>query len=370
MSASDSTRHKPYGVIYMVTHIASGKRYIGQTVGCVKKRWKGHLKNNNGCRRLKNAIAKYGADAFEITVIFEAASAEELNQKEVEFISFYGTQDESKGYNLLPGGGSGKQHAETIERRAKALRGKQLSEEHRRKLSESHKGYVPTEEARANLSASLTGIKRPRTPEHAAKLAAARRGQKLPGPMPEEWRAKIGAANAGKVHGPMSEERKQKLSEAQKGKAKNFSPEGRERTLEAARKHWEQFRLEGRSLPDEARAVRSQNSKAMWADPAKKAKIAEASGAGNKAAWADPEKKAARIAKYAETRARNRAAAEAAGNKEMGRSDGAAASWADPEKKAARLAKCAETRARKKAAKEAAKAATEAAKAETETVEA
>jgi group I intron endonuclease len=354
MAGADSTRPKPYGVIYMITNVVTGKRYIGQTVGSVKSRWRKHIRDSTGCRRLKNSIAKYGVEAFEIKVIFEASNKDELNEKEVEFINFYDTRNKSKGYNLNAGGGSGRQHAETIERRAQALRGKPLSEEHRRKLSDSHKGYVPSEETRAKMSASRIGKKRgPITEEHAAKLRAARLGKKM-GPMPAERKAKIGAANAGKTRAPMSEEQKRKRSEAMKGKPKNWSEEGREQTLEASRKYWEQFRLEKKRLSDEEREVRRRHTQSIWDDP---------------------EKKAARLEKCAATRARKKAEAEAAGlikpqhvPKPTAK---VIAAWADPEVKAARLAKCAETRARNKAAKEAAKAAAEAAsKAETEVAEA
>lgn len=239
MAGHDST---PYGVIYCIENSVNGKKYIGQTVGSVEKRWKNHISDKTGCRLLKNAIAKYGVNAFCINVVYEAYSKEELNLKEVEFINLLNTRDRAIGYNLNPGGKSGKQHKETIELRAAALRGKPLSEEHRRKLSDSHLGNKHSEESKAKMSASRKGMKRPRTDEHAAKISKALTGKKR-GPMSEEHKEKIRLANIGKKRSPMSEEQKQKRSEKMKGRPKNWSAEGRERTLAASRLYWEQYRI-------------------------------------------------------------------------------------------------------------------------------
>jgi hypothetical protein len=59
---------QPYGRIYLVRHLRSGKVYVGQTVRKLKQKWKQH-REQTGCRRLNNAIRKYGADGFSIEEI-------------------------------------------------------------------------------------------------------------------------------------------------------------------------------------------------------------------------------------------------------------------------------------------------------------
>lgn len=234
---------KPYGIIYCITNKVNGKRYIGQTIGALSKRWKGHLSERTGCRRLKHAIAKHGAENFTICVIDTAADKDALNALEVYYIALYDTRNQAFGYNLNPGGNSGPQHPETVAKRAAALKGKSLTPEHCERLSIAHMGHKRSEESRKKQSSSMMGIKRPMSEEHRLKLAAAKLGKPL-GPQSEEHRAKIAAALTGRVIGPMSEEQKQKRSVKMKGKPKVWSPEGRERTLAASRAYWAKRRAE------------------------------------------------------------------------------------------------------------------------------
>ena len=228
------TDSKPYGIVYCITNTVNGKKYIGQTVGSVTKRWKNHISDRTGCRLLKNAIAKYGVDSFNVQTIGEAACAEALNDLETQLIVENNTRDRALGYNLNPGGRSGKQHPETVAKRAEALRGRPLSEDHCRKLSEAHMGHTRSEQSRLKQSSSMMGAKRPKTKEHIAKIAAANRGQKR-GPMTAEHKAKIGAANFGKVHGPLSVAHREKIAAAQRGVPKVVSPEAKIRMAEMLR---------------------------------------------------------------------------------------------------------------------------------------
>ena len=80
-------------------------------------------------------------------------------------------------------------------------------------------------ETRAKISASKTGKKRgPMSEEWKAKLSAANKGKTNPnkgkklGPLSVETKAKISASKTGKKRGPMSEEWKAKISAGNKGK--------------------------------------------------------------------------------------------------------------------------------------------------------
>jgi group I intron endonuclease len=95
-------------IIYEAINKINGKRYIGQTIYSLNHRKKQHLSsikyNTTGCTLFKRAIKKYGSNNFEWKVIDSAKSHAELDAKESFWISFFGTTNPIKGYNLKGGG--------------------------------------------------------------------------------------------------------------------------------------------------------------------------------------------------------------------------------------------------------------------------
>ena len=107
------------GIIYLIEHTASGKRYVGQTLSHRRNhnryrpfgatsRFRDHVSealNNTKhkqCTYLNNAIRLYGADAFAVRVL-EVCERGLLDQREFHHIA----QESSlfpHGYNLTPGG--------------------------------------------------------------------------------------------------------------------------------------------------------------------------------------------------------------------------------------------------------------------------
>lgn len=110
---------------YVYMHISpNGKKYIGITQDYLK-RWRnglGYWKN----KYFYNAIQKYGWDNFEHIIVAENLTQDEAEIMEIELIAKYKSNQREYGYNHAEGG--------------KVNRGYKLSEETRRKLSESHKG--------------------------------------------------------------------------------------------------------------------------------------------------------------------------------------------------------------------------------------
>lgn len=92
--------------IYKITNLVNNKIYIGQTITGVDSRWKGHL-HKDGCKFLHNAILKYGKENFKIEVI-EYCEENELDDREVYWISYYHSTDRNIGYNILKGGNNGR----------------------------------------------------------------------------------------------------------------------------------------------------------------------------------------------------------------------------------------------------------------------
>lgn len=112
-------------IIYKVTNRINGKVYIGQTKQSLHKRWSNHCCKNSHCSILHSAIKKYGAENFTVEQIDVAASKEELDKKEIYWISHFDSVA-PKGYNISLGGGGNRGHIpseETLLKRSAALKG-------------------------------------------------------------------------------------------------------------------------------------------------------------------------------------------------------------------------------------------------------
>lgn len=136
---------KPYGIVYRATHVASGKVYVGQTIGKLYDRRKGHVFDAKTCgTRFGNALKKHGSHAFVWDEIDAAWSREELDAMECHWISFYHSTDRNLGYNLKEGGANSP-----------------LSKESRLKMSETkRRQYRSGERQIHNREAAMTAEQR------------------------------------------------------------------------------------------------------------------------------------------------------------------------------------------------------------------
>lgn len=145
-------------VIYKLEHLKSGKIYIGKTVRELRTRISEHIYNNYNYR-IDNAIQKYGIGSFDIDVIAEADTEEELLALEKFFIEFYGCKSPN-GYNLTDGGEGISGYIfpeEVVQKIAEQNRGRKLSEKTRINMSEAHKGHPVSKKTRIKLSIANTG---------------------------------------------------------------------------------------------------------------------------------------------------------------------------------------------------------------------
>jgi len=95
--------------IYKITNLINEKIYVGQTVSPLTVRLSQHFHQSlkkNGDGLLGKAIRKYGRENFIIEQIDAASCLEELNNKEVFWISRLESHVTSGGYNLAFGGSS------------------------------------------------------------------------------------------------------------------------------------------------------------------------------------------------------------------------------------------------------------------------
>ena len=105
----------------------NNKRYIGITSQKPERRWR---KNGDGYKDhiyFWRAIQKYGWDNFKHDILFVDLTKEEAEQKEIELISHYNSNDINFGYNMSIGGESGS-------------KGYKYSDEQKKYMSEIHKG--------------------------------------------------------------------------------------------------------------------------------------------------------------------------------------------------------------------------------------
>ena len=165
--------------IYSITHISSGKRYIGSSIN-IKQRWNAHRSalNRELCDNphLQNAWTKYGKDNFLFEIIEDNILSTLLEDKENEYIAKYGIGtvgsnvfDSTKGFNTTWAGRtgcvdankqkSGKDHH--LFGKTSSKKGIKLSAEVRKNMSEGQQGKEGghkkphTDEAKQKMSVKM-----------------------------------------------------------------------------------------------------------------------------------------------------------------------------------------------------------------------
>jgi len=151
-----------YGVVYKITNLINKKAYIGQTKRSIKERLNGHFYPGNGSKNTKlyKAICKYGKENFIVETIDTACSLDELNKKEIYYISLLKSID--YGYNTRPGGACTEKtpsKEETKKKISAATSGKnnpmygtKMSDSHKEKLRKINTGKKASEKTRKLLS--------------------------------------------------------------------------------------------------------------------------------------------------------------------------------------------------------------------------
>lgn len=163
--------------IYKITS-PTGKIYIGQTRNLQKRLKYYKSLDCRQQRKLYHSLKKYGFDNHRIEVIYKGIneSIALLNDIEIYLIAFFNSTG-SKGLNITEGG-DGTKGVQRRRGKDHPMFGKKLSAEWKQKLSESHKGIIPTKETLIKRSISLKG--KTRTNEQKSRLSASKLGSKNP----------------------------------------------------------------------------------------------------------------------------------------------------------------------------------------------
>ena len=176
-----------YNCIYMYTNLITGKRYVGKAKD-FDGRHEQHLKRDG--QLIDKKIKEYGIENFKVEILIENVQDDDkLNEYEKFFIKrkrshvSYGT-----GYNITWGGDGGdtrsgytdkqrreysRKMSESKKGKPSPKKGKPLSEEHKRKVSESLKGKTKSEEHKRKISEARKG--KPKSEETKRKLSEAQK---------------------------------------------------------------------------------------------------------------------------------------------------------------------------------------------------
>jgi len=198
-------------IVYLITNKTNGKRYVGQTRKTLSQRLKAHQYASSQCRYLKAAFLKYGSHNFEAKVLSKCSSQKEMDHRESYYIRLFNTAAPT-GYNLRIGGSKGAMSEETRRKIGESNRGirRPKSPEHRAKIGLAHRGRKHSPDTVAKRAAALRGRKM--SSEAVAKSAAWKRGR----PRSEETKIKLSLASkrrtAPYIVPKMNEERKAWLS--------------------------------------------------------------------------------------------------------------------------------------------------------------
>ena len=197
--------------IYRITHKASGTTYVGSSTD-IEDRWRRHKTALRGGKHynphLQHAWDKYGAEAFEWGIIEEAQDEGNLLKREQHWLDRFLESPETC-YNIA-----------TVTEKPPSWMGRTLTEEHKRKISETHLGRVHSEEARHKISVALMGNRNAQ-------------GQRC---LTEEDRRVWREIRSGWHH---TEEARRKISEA--GKGRKHTDEAKRKMGEIAAKPYPAF---------------------------------------------------------------------------------------------------------------------------------
>lgn len=185
-------------IIYMITNITNGLKYIGQTNRPLEARWKAHLSKARfgSSTFFHKHIRESGEESFKAELLCEVA-AEDADRIESEYISSLRTAESEFGYNRVLVGIKGPRNEEYRKELSARMIGNQRGAGHKR--SEEHKEAI----SKAHSGKPSWALGKKFSDEHKARIGAASKGRRLS----EDAKARIGAANRGRVRTAQSIEK-------------------------------------------------------------------------------------------------------------------------------------------------------------------
>jgi group I intron endonuclease len=130
--------------LYKILNKNTGKAYIGQTINKPEIRFNYHTsrlkKGTHDNEYLQRSFNKHGIDSFMFYTILKTDDLESLNLYEEQFIKILRATDRNFGYNIRPGGANSKLSEEHKRKIGLAGIGRKQSEAQKKATSERNKG--------------------------------------------------------------------------------------------------------------------------------------------------------------------------------------------------------------------------------------
>jgi group I intron endonuclease len=139
--------------IYLLTHSASGRKYVGQSVN-IKNRISAHSRDVRQTR-ISAAIHKYGWPAFTAEIL-ELCDPAQLNELEAKWIAHHDCIS-PKGFNMTAGGELRMPNSEARAKMSAAKQGSKMPEKTRAAINAANAGRRRTAESKNKTSEKLKG---------------------------------------------------------------------------------------------------------------------------------------------------------------------------------------------------------------------
>lgn len=226
------------GFIYKTTCLVNGKIYIGKHQGSESDNYLG------SGTVFKCALKKHGKENFQREILRRCNSEHELKIWEYVFIKKYNSQDINIGYNVADGDVNTTEFNPTKRPSVREKISQSQKEywkkhpENKTKLSNRRKGVPSSDETKKKLSKSHKGIAR--TDDWKKKISEANSGERhwaFGKELSEEHRRHLSESIKGKMRKEkhplwgkkMSEETRKKMSEKQKERWQNIQKKRQEK---------------------------------------------------------------------------------------------------------------------------------------------
>lgn len=182
--------------------------YIGITSISPERRWGRNGIHYKGCVAFYNAIQKYGWDNIKHEILYSGLTRDGASSLEAFFISMYHSNNSRYGYNLTNGGITGDVMTEETKKKiSESEKGRVFSDETRRKMSEANKGKRPSDYCFEMRRIACTG--RVQSEEEREKRSKSLTGRK----MGKETRKKMSEVCMGRK---MTDEQREHIRESRK----------------------------------------------------------------------------------------------------------------------------------------------------------
>jgi len=195
--------------IYKIINKINNKFYIGSAVNLTARKQTHFYRLRNNIHEnsyLQNSFNKYGEENFYFEVIEIIEDKNKLLIKEQYWIDTLNPCNRNKGYNICTRAGS--RIGTKLSEKHKEILRKPKTEQHKKKISESHKGFKYSEETKIILSNMRKGRKL--SNETKNKISKAHKDKILS----EEHRNNLSKSSKGRK---LSAETKSKISKIHKG---------------------------------------------------------------------------------------------------------------------------------------------------------